>query len=131
TQYIQLYLAGYRVSLDDIKALRTWGSVTPGHPEYGHTDGVEVTTGPLGQGVANAVGMAMASRRERGLFDPDTPDGDSPFDHHIYAIASDGDLQEGVSSEASSIAGLQQLGNLTLLYDANKISIEDDTDVAF
>lgn len=131
TQYIQLYLAGYDVSLDDIKALRTWGSVTPGHPEYGHTDGIEVTTGPLGQGVANAVGMAMAARRERGLFDPDTPDGESPFDHHIYVMASDGDLQEGVSSEASSLAGLQQLGNLTLLYDANKISIEDDTDIAF
>lgn len=131
TQYIQLYLAGYDVSLDDIKALRTWGSVTPGHPEYGHTDGVEVTTGPLGQGVANAVGMAMAARRERGLFDPDTPEGQSPFDHHIYVVASDGDLQEGISSEASSLAGLQQLGNLTMLYDANQISIEDDTDIAF
>ncbi|MFS0884534.1 transketolase [Aeromicrobium sp. 179-A 4D2 NHS] len=131
TQYIQLFLAGYPMSLDDLKSLRTWGSQTPGHPEYGHTPGVEVTTGPLGQGVANAVGMAMAARRERGLLDPFAGPGESPFDHDIYAICSDGDLQEGVSGEASSLAGLQQLGNLTVLYDDNKISIEDDTDVAF
>lgn len=131
TQYIQLYLAGYPMTLDDLKSLRTWGSQTPGHPEYAHTPGVEVTTGPLGQGVANAVGMAMAARRERGLLDPSTAAGESPFDHRVYAIASDGDLQEGVSGEASSLAGTQQLGNLTLLWDDNKISIEDDTDVAF
>ncbi|GAA3548766.1 transketolase [Aeromicrobium flavum] len=131
TQYIQLYLAGYPMSLEDLQSLRTWGSQTPGHPEYGHTPGVEVTTGPLGQGVANAVGMAMAARRERGLFDPFAGPGESPFDHDVYAICSDGDLQEGVSGEASSLAGLQQLGNLTVLYDDNKISIEDDTDVAF
>ena len=131
TQYIQLYLAGYPMTLDDLKSLRTWGSQTPGHPEYRHTPGVEVTTGPLGQGIANAVGMAMAARRERGLFDADAPANESPFDHHVYVIASDGDVQEGVSSEASSLAGHQQLGNLTLIYDDNKISIEDDTDVAF
>ena len=131
TQYIQLYLAGYPMGLDDLKSLRTWGSQTPGHPEYNHTPGVEVTTGPLGQGVANAVGMAMAARRERGLLDPTAAAGESPFDHHIYAIASDGDLQEGVSSEASSLGGHQKLGNLTLLYDDNQISIEDDTNVAF
>ncbi len=131
TQYIQLYLAGFSMTLDDLKDLRQWGSQTPGHPEYRHTAGVEVTTGPLGQGVGNAVGMAMAARRERGLFDPDSAAGESPFDHHIYVIASDGDLQEGVSSEASSLAGTQQLGNLTVLYDDNEISIEDDTDVAF
>jgi transketolase len=131
TQYIQLFLAGYPMTLDDLKALRTWGSQTPGHPEYGHTPGVEVTTGPLGQGVANAVGFAMATRRERGLLDPATAAGESPFDHHVYAICSDGDLEEGVSAEASSLAGHQKLGNLTLLYDDNKISIEDDTNVAF
>ena len=131
TQYIQLYLAGYPLSLDDLKSLRTWGSQTPGHPEYGHTAGVEVTTGPLGQGIANAVGMAMAARRERGLLDPDAPAGESPFDHSVHVIASDGDVQEGVSAEASSLAGHQRLGNLTVLYDDNKISIEDDTDVAF
>ena len=131
TQYIQLYLAGYDVTLDDLKSLRTWGSKTPGHPEYGHTPGVEVTTGPLGQGVGNAVGMAMAARREHGLYDPEAPLGQSLFDHHVYAISSDGDLQEGVSGEASSLAGHQKLGNLTLLYDDNQISIEDDTDVAF
>jgi transketolase len=131
TQYIQLYLAGYPMTLDDLKSLRTWGSQTPGHPEYNHTPGVEVTTGPLGQGVANAVGFAMAARRERGLLDPDAAPGESPFDHHIYVIASDGDLQEGVSSEASSLAGTQQLGNLTLLWDDNRISIEDDTNIAF
>jgi transketolase len=131
TQYCQLFLSGYGLQLDDLRALRTWGSLTPGHPEYGHTLGVEVTTGPLGQGVANAVGMAMAARRERGLFDPDTVLGESPFDHQIYVIAGDGCLEEGVSSEASSLAGHQQLGNLTLFYDDNHISIEDDTAVAF
>lgn len=131
TQYIQLYLAGYPMTLDDLKSLRTWGSQTPGHPEYRHTPGVEVTTGPLGQGIANAVGMAMAARRERGLYDPTAAAGTSPFDHDVYVIASDGDLQEGVSAEASSLAGHQQLGNLTVIYDDNRISIEDDTDVAF
>ncbi len=131
TLYNQLYLAGFGLELDDLKALRTWGSRTPGHPEYHPTAGVETTTGPLGQGIANAVGMAMAARRERGLLDPEAPVGESIFDHHVYCIASDGDMQEGVSAEASSIAGHQQLGNLTLIYDDNKISIEDDTDVAF
>src|SRR5690606_18854938 len=119
TLYTQLFLAGFGLELDDLKALRTWGSKTPGHPEYRHTAGVETTTGPLGQGIANAVGMAMAARRQRGMLDPETPAGDSLFDHHIYCIASDGDLQEGVSAEASSIAGHQQLGNLTLIYDDN------------
>jgi transketolase len=131
TQYIQLFLAGYPMKLDDLKSLRTWGSQTPGHPEYNHTPGVEVTTGPLGQGVANGVGFAMAARRERGLLDPSTGAGESPFDHDVYVICSDGDLEEGVSSEASSLAGHQKLGNLTVLYDDNKISIEDDTNVAF
>jgi transketolase len=131
TQYVQLYLGGYGLELDDLKALRTWGSKTPGHPEYGHTDGVEITTGPLGQGLASAVGFAYAARFERGLFDPDAAAGTSPFDHFVYVIASDGDLQEGVTSEASSLAGHQQLGNLVVIYDANQISIEDDTDIAF
>lgn len=131
TLYLQLFLGGWGLELEDIKSLRTWGSKTPGHPEFGHTAGVETTTGPLGQGVANAIGMAMAARRERGLLDPDAAEGASPFDHHIYAICSDGDLEEGVSGEASSIAGTQELGNLTLIYDANRISIEGDTDVAF
>ncbi|MGI8697047.1 MAG: transketolase [Mycobacteriales bacterium] len=131
TLYIQLYLCGYGLQLEDLRSLRTWGSLTPGHPEHGHTVGVETTTGPLGQGVGNAVGMAMAARRERGLLDPDTPAGESPFDHHIYCFASDGDLEEGISGEASSIAGHQQLGNVILLYDDNHISIEDDTAVAF
>lgn len=131
TLYTQLFLAGFGVELEDLKSLRTWGSKTPGHPEHGHTAGVETTTGPLGQGVANAVGMAMAARRERGLFDPDAVEGTSPFDHHVYALCSDGDLEEGVSGEASSLAGLQQLGNLTLIYDDNQISIEGDTDIAF
>ncbi|MDQ0717516.1 transketolase [Streptomyces luteogriseus] len=131
TLYTQLYLAGYELELDDLKAFRTHGSKTPGHPEYGHTAGVETTTGPLGQGVANAVGMAMAARYERGLFDPDAPEGDSPFDHTIWAIVSDGDLQEGVSAEASSLAGHQRLGNLVFLYDDNHISIEGDTATAF
>ncbi len=130
TLYVQLFLAGYGLELDDLKALRTWDSLTPGHPEYGHTDGVETTTGPLGQGLANAVGMAMAARRERGLFDPDAEPGTSVFDHHVYVIASDGDIEEGVTSEASSLAGTQQLGNLTVIYDSNEISIEDDTRIA-
>jgi transketolase len=131
TLYTQLFLGGFGLELDDLKALRTWGSKTPGHPEHGHTAGVETTTGPLGQGVANAVGMAMAARRERGLLDPDAPAGESAFDHHVYALCSDGDLEEGVSGEASSLAGHQQLGNLTLIYDDNRISIEGDTDIAF
>ncbi|MFC7980629.1 transketolase [Streptomyces sp. NPDC057336] len=131
TLYTQLYLAGYELELDDLKAFRTHGSKTPGHPEYGHTAGVETTTGPLGQGVANAVGMAMAARYERGLFDPGAPDGESPFDHTVWAIVSDGDLQEGVSAEASSLAGHQRLGNLVFLYDDNHISIEGDTATAF
>ena len=131
TLYTQLFLGGFGLELDDLKALRTWGSKTPGHPEYRHTRGVETTTGPLGQGVANAVGMAMGARRVRGLLDPEPAAGESAFDHHVYCLASDGDLQEGVSGEASSIAGHQQLGNLTVIYDDNKISIEDDTDVAF
>ena len=130
TLYIQLYLGGFGLELDDLKALRTWDSKTPGHPEYGHTKGVEITTGPLGQGVANAVGMAMAARRERGLLDPDATDGDSVFDHQIYCLASDGDMEEGITSEASSLAGTQRLGNLTLIYDSNHISIEDDTNIA-
>jgi transketolase len=130
TLYLQLFLAGYGLEIEDIKALRTWGSKTPGHPEHGHTPGVEITTGPLGQGLAAAVGMAIAARRERGLFDPDAAPGTSPFDHQIYVIASDGDIEEGVTSEASSIAGHQRLGNLTLIYDDNQISIEDDTAIA-
>ncbi|MFF7974724.1 transketolase [Streptomyces sp. NPDC007905] len=130
TLYTQLYLAGFGLELDDLKAFRTWGSKTPGHPEYGHTKGVETTTGPLGQGVANAVGMAMAARYERGLFDPEAPQGESPFDHFIYCIAGDGCLQEGISAEASSLAGHQKLGNLILLWDDNHISIEGDTETA-
>jgi transketolase len=131
TQYIQLYLGGYGLELDDLKALRTWGSKTPGHPEYHHTDGVEITTGPLGQGLASAVGFAYAARYERGLFDPQAAAGTSPFDHFVYVIAGDGDLQEGVTSEASSLAGHQELGNLIAIYDSNQISIEDDTNIAF
>jgi transketolase len=131
TQYVQLYLGGFGLELDDLKALRTWGSLTPGHPEYGHTDGVEITTGPLGQGLASSVGFAYAARYERGLFDPEAAPGTSPFDHFIYVIASDGDLEEGITSEASSLAGHQELGNLVVIYDSNQISIEDDTDVAF
>ncbi|MFH8337278.1 transketolase [Streptomyces sp. AM6-12] len=131
TLYTQLFLAGYELELDDLKAFRTHGSRTPGHPEYGHTAGVETTTGPLGQGVANAVGMAMAARYERGLFDPEAPAGTSPFDHTVWAIVSDGDLEEGVSAEASSLAGHQKLGNLVFLYDDNHISIEGDTATAF
>jgi transketolase len=131
TLYIQLYLAGYGLELDDLKALRTWGSQTPGHPEYRHTKGVEITTGPLGQGLATSVGFAFGQRRQRGMFDPEAPQGESPFDHTIWVIASDGDLQEGVTSEASSLAGHQELGNLVVIYDENHISIEDDTDIAF
>ncbi|MFD5064916.1 transketolase [Streptomyces sp. NPDC058394] len=131
TLYTQLYLAGFGLELDDLKSFRTWGSKTPGHPEYGHTVGVETTTGPLGQGVANAVGMAMAARYERGLFDPKAAAGTSPFDHFIYVIAGDGCLQEGISAEASSMAGHQKLGNLILLWDDNHISIEGDTQTAF
>jgi transketolase len=130
TLYLQLYLGGFGLELDDIQALRTWNSATPGHPEYAHTDGVEVTTGPLGQGIGNAVGMAMAARRQRGLLDPDAAPGESAFDHQIYCMASDGDIEEGVSSEASSLAGTQRLGNLTLIYDNNRISIEDNTNIA-
>jgi transketolase len=131
TVYTQLFLSGYGLQLEDLKSFRTWGSKTPGHPEFGHTAGVETTTGPLGQGIANAVGMAMAARYERGLFDPDAPAGESVFDHTIWAIVSDGDLEEGISAEASSLAGHQRLGNLIALYDDNHISIEGDTATAF
>ncbi len=131
TQYCQLFLSGYGLDVSDLEQLRTFGSRTPGHPEFGHTLGVEVTTGPLGQGVGNAVGMAMAARRERGLLDPDAGAGESPFDHFIYVVAGDGCMEEGIASEASSLAGTQQLGNLILFYDDNHISIEDDTAVAF
>jgi transketolase len=130
TLYIQLYLSGYGLELDDLKRLRTWGSLTPGHPEHGHTIGVETTTGPLGQGFGNAVGMAMAARRERGLFDPDAPAGESPFDHSIYVLASDGDMEEGISHETAALAAHQKLGNLLLIWDDNSISIEDDTNIA-
>ncbi|NEB08125.1 transketolase [Streptomyces coelicoflavus] len=130
TLYTQLYLAGFGLELADLESFRTWGSKTPGHPEYGHTTGVETTTGPLGQGVANAVGMAMAARYERGLFDPEAAEGESPFDHFVYCIAGDGCLQEGISAEASSMAGHQKLGNLVLLWDDNHISIEGDTETA-
>ena len=130
-QYLQLFAAGAGLELEDIRALRTEGSKTPGHPEYGHTHGVEVTTGPLGQGLAMGVGFAYEQRRLRGLMDPDAAPGTSPFDHHVFVLASDGDIQEGVSAEASSLAGHQELGNLVVVYDANRISIEDDTDIAF
>ncbi|HWL01378.1 MAG TPA: transketolase, partial [Microbacteriaceae bacterium] len=131
TQYIQLYYGGFGLELSDLESLRTWGSLTPGHPEYGHTEGVEITTGPLGQGLASAVGFAYAQRFERGLFDPEAAPGTSPFDHYTYVICGDGDLQEGVTSEASSLAGHQRLGNLIAIYDSNQISIEDDTNIAF
>ena len=131
TLYTQLFFSGYGVELSDLQSFRTWGSLTPGHPEYGHTAGVETTTGPLGQGVANAVGMAMAARYERGLFDPEGAEGKSVFDHNIWVICSDGDLEEGVSAEASSLAGVQALGNLKVIYDDNRISIEGDTHLAF
>jgi transketolase len=130
TLYIQLYLSGYGLTLADLEKYRTWGSLTPGHPERGLTAGVETTTGPLGQGLATAVGMAMAQRRERGLFDPDAAPGASPFDHHTYVFVSDGDIEEGISHESSSLAAHQQLGNLVVLYDDNHISIEDDTNIA-
>jgi transketolase len=130
TLYIQMYLSGWGLELADLQQLRQWGSLTPGHPEHGHTPGVETTTGPLGQGLGNAVGMAMAARRERGLFDPDAAPGESPFDHHIYVICSDGDIEEGISHEVSALAGHQRLGNLVVLYDDNEISIEDDTLIA-
>src|SRR6516165_5192141 len=130
TLYIQLYLSGYGLTLEDLRGYRRWGSRTPGHPEHGLTPGVETTTGPLGQGLATAVGMAMAARRERGLLDPDAAPGTSPFDHHIYVFASDGDIEEGISHEASSLAAHQDLGNLIVLYDDNAISIEDDTNIA-
>ena len=131
TLYIQLFLCGYGLEMTDLQSFRTWGSLTPGHPEYGHTAGVEMTTGPLGQGVATAVGMAMAARYERGLLDPTAPTNTSIFDHSIWVICSDGDLQEGVSAEASSLAGTQELGNLNVIYDDNRISIEGDTHNAF
>jgi transketolase len=131
TQYIQLFLGGFGLELKDIEALRTFGSLTPGHPEWGLTKGVETTTGPLGQGLSTAVGMAMAQRRERGLFDPEAAAGTSPFDHYTYVIASDGDMEEGVTNEASSIAGTQKLGNLIVIWDDNDISIEGHTDIAF
>ncbi|MCL2736730.1 MAG: transketolase [Propionibacteriaceae bacterium] len=130
TQYTQLYLAGFGVELDDLAQFRTWGSLTPGHPELGHTAGVECTTGPLGAGVSNAVGFAMAARKEQALFDPDTRPGASVFDHHVYCVCGDGDIQEGISSEASSLAATQELGNLVLIYDDNRISIEGDTGIA-
>ncbi|NGN82601.1 transketolase [Arthrobacter silviterrae] len=131
TLYIQLFLSGYGLELTDLEALRTWGSLTPGHPEYKHTRGVEITTGPLGQGLASAVGFAYSQRRMRGLMDPDAAPGTSPFDHTVWVIASDGDLQEGVTSEASSLAGHQELGNMVVIYDSNHISIEDDTNIAY
>ncbi len=131
TLYVQLFLSGYGLELSDLQSFRTWGSLTPGHPERHHTAGVETTTGPLGQGLATAVGMAMGARYERGLLDPDAAPGTSPFDHHVWVIASDGDLEEGLTSEASSLAGVQRLGNLTVIWDDNEISIEDDTAVAF
>jgi transketolase len=130
TLYLQLYLSGYGLTLDDIRRYRTWGSLTPGHPEHGLTPGVETTTGPLGQGMANAVGMAMAARRERGLLDPDAAPGTSPFDRHVYVFVSDGDIEEGISHEASALAAHQRLGNLIVVYDDNSISIEDDTAIA-
>jgi transketolase len=131
TLYTQLFFSGYGLEMEDLKTFRTWNSLTPGHPEYGHTAGVEMTTGPLGAGVATAVGMAMAARYERGLFDPDAAANSSLFDHNIWVLCSDGDLQEGVSSEASSLAGTQELGNLKVIYDDNRISIEGDTHIAF
>jgi transketolase len=131
TLYTQLFYSGYGLEMEDLKTFRTWGSLTPGHPEFGHTAGVEMTTGPLGQGVATAVGMAMAARYERGLLDPNAAPGSSLFDHSIWVICSDGDLQEGVSAEACSLAGTQELGNLNVIYDDNQISIEGDTHNAF
>ncbi len=131
TLYTQLFFSGYGLEMEDIQSFRTWGSLTPGHPEFGHTAGVEMTTGPLGAGVATSVGFAMAARYERGLLDPEAAVGTSIFDHSIWVICSDGDLQEGVSGEASSLAGTQALGNLNVIYDDNRISIEGDTHVSF
>ncbi|MBI0070796.1 transketolase [Bifidobacterium sp. W8115] len=130
TQYVQLYFSGYGLTLDDLKRFRTAGTRTPGHPEYGLTPGIEMTTGPLGQGLASAVGFAYGQRYERGLLDPDAPEGQSPFDHKIWVICGEGDVEEGVSSEASSLAGDQRLGNLTVIFDANHIQIEGDTRIA-
>src|SRR5262245_10541175 len=130
TLYIQLYLSGYGLTLEDLRGYRTWGSLTPGHPEHGLTPGVETTTGPLGQGLGNAVGMAMAARRVRGLLDPDAPTGQSPFDHHVYCFVSDGDIEEGISHEASALAAHQELDNLVVLYDNHTISIEAATALA-
>ena len=127
TLYTQLFLSGYGLEMNDLQSFRTWNSLTPGHPEYGHTAGVEMTTGPLGAGISTAVGMAMAQRYEKGLLDPDS----LLFDHRVYVLCSDGDLQEGVSAEASSLAGTQELGNLIVIYDDNRISIEGDTHIAF
>lgn len=131
TLYTQLFMGGYGLEMEDLESLRTWDALTPGHPEYKHTKGVEITTGPLGQGLASAVGFAYAQRYMRGLFDPESPVGASPFDHYVYCIASEGDVQEGVTAEASALAGHQELGNLIVLWDRNHISIEEDTDVAF
>ena len=131
TLYTQLFLGGHGLEMGDLESLRTWGALTPGHPEYKHTKGVEITTGPLGQGLASAVGFAYAQRYMRGLFDPKTPAGQSPFDHHVFCIASEGDVQEGVTAEACALAGHQQLGSLIVVWDRNHISIEEDTDVAF
>ncbi|MDO5060319.1 MAG: transketolase [Actinomycetaceae bacterium] len=131
TQYVSLYLAGAGLQLEDLQKFRTFGSLTPGHPEYGHTDFVEITTGPLGSGISSAVGMAMAARRQRGMFDPQAPEGESPFDHHVYVIAGDGCMQEGITAEACSLAGAQELGNLIVIWDDNHISIEDDTNITF
>ena len=130
-QYAQLYLGGLGLEMEDIQSLRTWGSKTPGHPEYNHTKFIECTTGPLGAGLSNAVGMAMAARRHRALFDPEAKAGESLFDYNVYCIVGDGCLQEGITSEASSLAGTQKLGNLIVIYDDNEISIEGDTDISF
>ena len=131
TLYLQLMLAGYGLEVSDIEGLRAEGSLTPGHPEVGHTKGVEITTGPLGQGIASATGFAMAARRERGLLDPDAPAGESPFDHHVYVMCGDGDIQEGVAFESGALAGHQELGNLIVIWDDNHISIEGRTDISF
>ena len=128
TLYTQLFLCGYGLELKDLEQLRQWGSLTPGHPEFGHTAGVETTTGPLGQGIANAVGLALAARRERELLDAGAQE--SIFDHRVWVLASDGDIEEGVSAEASSLAGLQKLGMLNLIYDANQITIDGNSDLA-
>ena len=129
-QYSQLYLGGLGLELEDIESLRTFGSRTPGHPEYGHTKFVETTTGPLGAGISNAVGMAMAARRQRGIYAPGA-EGETPFDYFVYSILGDGCMQEGVQAEAASLAGTQELGNLIVIYDDNRITIEGDTKIAF